>query len=515
MSSMENQQGPPEDRPPATDEPNARPAPPEHPAAPAMSLPPEDVDREVEEALASMPPDELAMLAVPAPERVTPGQCCSGTIVKISGEDVFVDLGGRAEGIVPLQQFDQPPELGSTIELQVERFDSQSGAVILSREGAIKQVAWDQLRVGDAVEGRVTGMVKGGLELDLKGIPAFMPASQCDVQRMRDISVLIGQTLQCTVLEIDRRNRRLLVSRRKFLERQLAEAREALLNELEVGQVRPGTVVNVTDYGAFVELGGGVHGLVHISDLSYMRFHHPSEVVQPGQGVEVKVLKISREKGKISLGLKQVAPDPWNYVGEKYPAGTQVRGCVVRLVDFGAFVELEPGVEALVPISEMTYLRRLRHPSELLAEGQVIEGVVLKVEPKRRRLSISLKRLEEDPWAGVGDKYPAHSVVTGKVTRTTDFGAFVELHAGVEGLVHISELSADRVKRVTDVVQPGQEVRVRVLSVDPKGRKISLSIKGAAEPAQEPPKQEETKPAKKHKRPLRGGLTSDGGWFTG
>lgn len=514
MTSMDEENGQPEGPSPTPDQPPVEVPQAQWPEPAAGPPPDEQLEQEIEQVLADMPPEELAMLSIPAPGEPAPGTLYQGKVVSMVGDDIFVDLGGRAEGIVPRQQFEQPPAIGSTVQVLVERYDRQSGTVFLSREGAVKQVALDQLRPGDHVEARVTGMIKGGLELELKGIRAFMPASQCDIQRMRDISVLIGQLLRCEVLEVNRRHKRLLVSRRKVLEHERAQARENLLNELEAGQVRQGTVANVTDYGAFVELGGGVQGLVHISDLSYCRFHHPSEVVQSGQAIEVKVLKVNRDKGKISLGLKQVAPDPWIGVGERYPVGKQIRGRVVRLAEFGAFVELESGVEGLVPISEMTYLRRLRHPSELLSEGQIIEGLVLRVEPNRRRLSLSLKQLEDDPWAGVNEKYPAQSLVGGKVTRTTNFGAFVELHPGVEGLVHISELSADRVRRVTDTVQPGQEVKARVLSVDPKARKISLSIKAAAEPVEQPALKEQ-KPARKRKRPLRGGLTSDGGWFVG
>ncbi len=490
----------------------------EPPAAGGDKLMDAALEAEVEAAMSAMGAEDLDTLGGPqagAGGAHEDGGLVSATVVSIQGDDVFIDVGGRAEGVVAAAQFETVPAVGSKIEVVPERYDAASGLMVYSREGAVMRATWDALKPGVVVEGRCIGMVKGGLELDVNGIRAFMPASQCDVARMKDISVLIGEMLQCEVMKVDARGKDLVVSRRKLQEKIRKAQRDQVLSELEVGQVRSGKVVNVTDYGAFVDLGG-IEGLLHISDMSYGRVRRASDVVEPGQTVEVKVLKHDTEKKKISLGLKQIQPDPWDGVPAKYAEGMQITGRVVRLADFGAFVELEEGVDALVPLAEFIWTKRIRHPSDIVQVDQNVTASVVRVEPEKRRISLSLKRIEEDPWALVEEQYPRNEVVTGKVMRTTDFGAFVELHPGVDGLVHISELSEEHVRNVTDVVQVGQEVECRVVSSDHEARKISLSLKNVHGAAEMPTEEEmAAKPQKKRKKPLRGGLESGGGWFIG
>jgi small subunit ribosomal protein S1 len=488
-------------------------------AKPATKLMDDDLTKEVEDALAGMSGDEFeALTGQPEKSDGEGPQIIKGKVVSVQGDDVFIDVGGRSEGIAPVNQFDTPPEVGSTVEVIIERVDPESGAAILSRKGAIVAASWDRLKRGDVVEGRVTGMNKGGLEVSLNGgIRAFMPASQCDVQKLKDISILLGDNVQCMVTEIHRRDDQVLVSRRRLQEKEREEKREGTLAELAVDQTRTGVVGNLTDFGAFVDIGG-VDGLIHISNMSHARINHPSELLEPGQEVEVRVLKIDEKTGKISLGLKQTAPDPWRAVEQRYPVGLPCMAKVVRLVDFGAFLEIEPGIDALLPISEMSWVQRLKHPSELVTEGQMVQVTVLKIDLPGRKMSVSLKRIDADPWAGVEKQFPQNAIVEGKVARLENFGAFVQLHPGVDGLVHVSEISESRVRAPGDVLKVGEQVKVRVLNVDPNNHKISLSIKAALEPSGVATPEPSADPVKtkKRKKDLRGGLDAGKGeWFIG
>lgn len=366
---------------------------------------------------------------------------------------------------------------------------------------------------GTLLEGSVSGMVKGGLEVQFGSrLRGFMPASHADLARIKDISILLGQQVRCEVLEVDRKNKKLIVSRRNVLRRELRARQEKSLDELEVGEVRQGTVVNLTDYGAFVDLNG-LHGLVHVSDMSWSSIAKPSDVVKPGDEVTVKILRISKERNRVSLGLKQVTPDPWESVASKFPVQTRVQARVVKLADFGAFAEVADGVQALVPLSEMSWNHKPGTAADFVDVGQTIDAVVISVDDKRRRMGLSIRQLSENPWQSIGKTYPSDSVVTGKVTTLLDFGALVELDNGVEGLVHISELAARRVAKTADVVTVGDEVQVKVLSVDAKKRRISLSIKAAAAPAIAPPSAGTAQPAtRKHSKLRRGGLSSHFDW---
>jgi small subunit ribosomal protein S1 len=343
-----------------------------------------------------------------------------------------------------------------------------------------------------------------------------MPGSQVDIVQMKDISLLLNQMVRCEVVELDRRTKSVILSRRKILEREMAESREKLKAELAVGQVRPGVVRGITDFGAFVDLGG-VDGLLHIRDISWGQVAKVSDVLKPGQRVEVLVLKIDTKQDRISLGLKQIQPDPWSDAPDKYPVGTSLKARIVRIADFGAFAELEPGVDGLIPISEMGW-SRIKKSSDAVAVGSLVDCVVIRVEPDKRRIALSMKQLQADPWAGVFEGFSVNSIIKGKVTRLADFGAFVEIAPGVEGLVHISEMSDKRVNSCGDVVQSGQEVEARVLGVDQANRRISLSIKAVHAPtAAEVQSAVAThnatpKVEKKRKKPLRGGLSSHFKW---
>lgn len=483
----------------------------------------ENIEQEVAEAMAGMSSEDLAELTggagAPAPppqspESIATGSDMVGTIVGVTEEDVFLDLGTNLQGVLPRGQFGKKESLdaGRRVDVVVERYDADLRLLLVNRKGQLDRATWTNLAPGMVLEGRVTGMNKGGLELDLKGVRAFMPASQVDIVPVKDISVLLNTSVRFEVLEVDRRHKNVLVSRRKLLERERAEARERIFAELTNGQVRKGVVTNTTEYGAFVDLGG-IDGLIHISDMSWGTVEKVTDVVSPGQEVEVKVLKVDRERERISLGLKQVTQNPWSTAAERYPVGTALKVRVLRLANFGAFAELEPGLEGLIPVSEMSWTH-VRNPSDAVKTGDMVDAVVIRVEADKRKLALSMKQATPDPWAEVVGSFPAQSIVTGKVMRLTDFGAFLELAPGVEGLVHVSEIADRRVRTPADVLTVGQEVQVRVLGVDRDQRRMSLSIKAvhhqpehtAAAAAASGPQ-----PAKKQrKKPLRGGV--EWGW---
>lgn len=402
-----------------------------------------------------------------------------GRIAAIRGEEVFVELTdqiAKHQGLVPLNQFDRAPRIGSIMDFVVDQIDEDQGLVLLSREGAVRQTTWQQLNRGTVVEARVVSSNKGGLELEMiGGIIAFMPLSQIDIHHVKELEPFVGQKLVGIVQEIDRRSKKVVLSRRQHLQQKQQEARRKLLTELETGQTREGTVTSLVDFGAFVDLGG-VDGLIHVSDLSYSRVENPSELLKVGQTLKVKVLKIDPEKQRISLGLKQVEPDPWAGCSERIRAGDQIMGRVTQLAAFGAFIEIEPGVEGLAPLSELSW-NRIGHPKEVVAEGQVLAISVLAVDASKKRISLSLKQAEGDPWVGVERRFEKNSLVEGKIRSTTEFGAFVQLERGIEALVHISELSDKRVASVQEVLRVGQSHQFRVLEVDEQQRRIRLTLK--------------------------------------
>jgi small subunit ribosomal protein S1 len=457
------------------------------------------LEQEVDAALAGMSVEELYAFNKPQPVApattegaarpsgaaggVAPGYKGPrrGKIVALNKDDVFVDLGGKSQGICPLIQFEEEPKVGDEIDFIVERYDEREGLLILTRKGAVaSNVSWENLEVGQVVEGTVTGVNKGGLELEVKGMRAFMPAGQIDIYFQKDISVFLGQKIQAEVTRFEREARNLVVSRRNILEREKEEQRKKLMEELDVGQTRRGVVRNVMDFGAFVDLGGA-DGLLHVSEMSHRRGVKPSDFVKIGDVVDVKIIKFDKETGKMSLSLKQAMPDPWVGVENRYAVGSTVTGRVTKVESFGAFIEVEEGIEGLLPVSEMSW-QRIRHPADIVKVGDTIKLVVITLDPVAKKLTFSLKQAGPDPWATVKERYATDMVVTGKVTRVVDFGAFIELEPGLEGLVHISELAPTRVRAASDVVKPGQEVQVRVLELDKDARRASLSIRRATEP---------------------------------
>jgi small subunit ribosomal protein S1 len=479
----------------------------------------ESLEQEIHRAMAAMTPEEMAELSyggVEAAPSFAPG-VQQGRIEAVRGDDVFINLGGKRQGVLSRSQFAATESLavGEPVEVIVDRHDRESDLLILTRIGQARSAEWSLLKPGDMVEGRIVGLNRGGLEVQLKGVKAFMPASHVDVMHVKDISIFLNEFVRCEVLEIDRRHKSLTVSRRKVLEKERAARREEVLHQLEVGQIRKGVVGNLTEFGAFVDLGG-VDGLIHISDLAYRQVKHPSEAVKTGDVVQVKILKIQDgEKGKprISLGLKQALPDPWETVDERFSVDSTHRVRVLRLADFGAFVELADGIEGLIPVSEMSW-GRVNKPGQVVEVGQLVDAKIIRLEKAKRRIALSMKQAQPDPWAEVLSSYAPETQVRGKVTRLTDFGAFVELTPGVEGMIHISELSDRRIRTCSEVVKVGQEVTARVLKVDPQARRIGLSLKTPAAPAPdapaEPTQPEKAKPRKAKK--LRGGLAAGWDW---
>jgi small subunit ribosomal protein S1 len=536
-----------------------------------------------------------------------------GRVRKVSGDEVWVDVGYKSEGAIELREwFDEglnqivPPKPGDQIEVLLEAVEDESGAVILSYRKARRQKEWEEFlskhKEGDVVSGPVLRKIKGGLLVNI-GVNVFLPASQVDTRRPADIGEYIGKTLECKILIIDEERRNIVVSRRKLIEDQRQELKAKLLGEIEVGQIRKGVVKNIAPFGAFVDLGGldgllhvtdmawnrvsdpnevvkidqqldvyilkvdkerekialslkhktpspwqnveekypvnskhtgevvnvmtygafvklepGIEGLVHISEMSWTkRINHPSELVSIGDQIEVQVLSINKEKQEISLGMKQVQPNPWDKVAERYPPGTQVEGTVRNLTNYGAFIEIEEGIDGLLHVSDMSWVRKVGHPSDLLNKGDKVKCVVLSVDQERKRIALGLKQMASDPWEGdIPGRYHPGDIKKGKVTKLTNFGVFVELEPGLEGLLHISELADQKVDSPEDVVKVGDEIEVRVLRVDVGERKLGLSRRLGGGPedeeaAEETPAAEAGKGAKAPRRELRGGTGSGTG----
>jgi len=414
------------------------------------------------------------------------GELLQGRVLNVTDKDVIVDFGYKSEGIVPIEQFQGTDgvahvQRGDTIDVMVDRTGPPvEGYILLSHEKASRLRSWDNLekahREGLIVSGRVMGRIKGGLTVDV-GVVAFMPGSQLDVRPLHNLESFVGKDIPVKIVKINRRRGNVVVSRKMAIEEDMMARKSAALEELAEGAVVTGTVKNLTDYGAFIDLGG-IDGLLHVSDMSYGRVNHPSELINVGDQLTVKVLKFDRSKERISLGLKQLLPDPWETISLNYPMGARVVGRVVSVTDYGAFVELEPGVEGLIHISEMTWSRRMKHPSKVVKVGDQVEAVVLDVKPKDRRVSLGIKQLEPDPWTTVAERYAIGSVIEGRVRKLTDFGAFIEVEEGIDGLVHISDLSwTKRIKHPSELLKKGQLVQAVILNIDAPNRRLSLGVK--------------------------------------
>jgi small subunit ribosomal protein S1 len=415
-----------------------------------------------------------------------PGTILKGTIVSQIGNDVIVEVGLKSEGVVEAGEFDSPEDMapGKEIEVLLEDTDSESGLILLSKRKADMIRGWEHIintkKEGDVVTGKVIRRIKGGLLVDI-GVPVFLPASQVDIRKPGDISRFIGKDVECKVLKIDVENRNIVVSRRKLIEEERKASKEKILNEIEVGQLRKGVVKNIADFGVFVDLGG-LDGLLHISDLSWGRISHPSEVVNLDQEIECVVIGVDKDNEKISLGLKQKSPSPWENVENKYPVGSRVKGKVVNVMNYGVFVRLEDGIEGLVHISEMSWTRRLSHPSEMVNLDDEIEVVVLNINKEKQEISLGMKQIEPNPWELAARKYPPGTIVTAHVRSMTNFGAFVEIEPGIDGMIHISDLSWTRkYGHPSEALQKGQEVKCVVLEVNQEKQRISLGMKQMTE----------------------------------
>jgi small subunit ribosomal protein S1 len=413
------------------------------------------------------------------------GEVLQGKVLKVTATEVIVDFGSKSEGLVPIEQFRQPGgeiqvQSGDVIDVMIDHGPQVEGYILLSHEKAARLRVWENLESAFQeqliISGRVLGRVKGGLSVDV-GIKAFMPGSQVDPRPIRNLETFTGQDIPVKIIKLNRRRGNVVVSRKLAVEQEVTERKTVTLEHLAEGTVVTGVVKNLTEYGAFIDLGG-IDGLLHVTDMSYGRVAHPSEVVHPGDEVTVKVLKFDKTRERVSLGMKQLAPDPWEGVAQRYAVDQRVVGRIVNVTDYGAFVELEPGVEGLIHVTEMTWSRRMKHPAKVVSPGDQVEAVVLEVHAKDRRISLGLKQLEPNPWTTIEDRYSVGSVVEGRVRNMTDFGAFVEIEEGIDGLVHVSDLSwTKRIKHPSEVLRKGQIVQAVILAIDAKAHRLSLGIK--------------------------------------
>ncbi len=428
---------------------------------------------------------ELLMTGMENLPEVEAGRVIQGTVLKITESEVLVDIGQKSEGVISRSEFlgadgELTVKAGDKIEVQIESFDEADGAITVSRRKAAHRKVWETLEKAfeqqTNIQGKVVERTKGGLIVDV-GVRAFLPGSQADTRQLRNLESLLGQEITCKIIKLNRGRDNLVVSRKAALEEELDRKRRELLEKLKEGSELSGRIKNITDYGAFVDLGG-MDGLLHVTDLTWGRIAHASEVVQVGQEVNVKVLKYDPEKGRISLGMKQLQPDPWDRVAESYNPGQRLQGKVVSLTDYGAFVEVEPGVEGLIHVSEMAWGKRMKHPSKILNVNDRVDVVVLEIHPAQRRISLSLKQTLADPWTTVQDRYAVGMTVEGRVRNLTDFGAFVELEDGIDGLIHVSDLSWNRnVRHPSEVLKKGQKVAGVILNLDVANHRISLGLK--------------------------------------
>ncbi len=411
------------------------------------------------------------------------GGIVTGHVIEIVGDQVVVDIGYKSEGLVALNEWDEGephPKHGDPVDVLLEGMDDDTGEIVLSRRKAVRMRAWEMViskyHEGDVVAGLVTKKIKGGLLVDI-GVNVFLPASQVDIRRPSDIGDYINQTIDCMILKIDEGRRNIVVSRRKLIEITRETLKKNLLGEIEVGQVRKGTVKNIADFGAFVDLGG-IDGLLHITDMSWGRINHPSDMVRIDDQIEVMVLHVDKDREKIALGLKQKSASPWENVADKYPAGTRVLGEVVNVMSYGAFVKLEEGIEGLVHISEMSWTKRINHPSELVNIGDKIEVVVLGINREKQEISLGMKQTQSNPWDQVAQKYPPGTMIEGTVRNLTNYGAFIEIEEGIDGLLHISDMSWTRkIGHPNEVLEKGQRVSCQVLNVDQERKRIALGLK--------------------------------------
>jgi len=412
------------------------------------------------------------------------GEVMKGTVLKITDTDVIVDIGYKSEGVIPTAEFIDPAgnitiKVGDVFDVLLEDTEDSEGHIVLSREKAEKVKVWEEVErahnENTIIRGRVIERIKGGLSVDI-GIRAFLPGSQIDVRPIKNLDSLRGKEIECRVIKLNRKRGNIVLSRKIVLENEQARKKAFTLEVLKDDAEVRGIVKNITDYGVFVDLGG-IDGLLHVTDLSWGRVNHPSEMFNVGDEITVKILKYDRDKERVSLGYKQLMPDPWTLVRQVYPIGARVTGKVVNLTDYGAFVELEQGVEGLIHVSEMSWSKRVKHPSKLLQVGQDIEAIILDMDLDNRRISLGLKQTEADPWSTLAERYAIGSVISGRVRNLTDFGAFIEVEEGIDGLVHVSDISPRRIKHPSEVLKKGERVEAVILNIDTENHRLSLGIK--------------------------------------
>jgi len=447
-----------------------------------IGMTPDQLEKQADQAMGSLTTEVLQKHYEESVKDFEVDTILKGRILNIVNDDVIVDVGYKSEGVVPITEFWNPASIkaGDEIEVFLEGVEDEAGLIAISKAKADRIRGWERIitnnKEGDVVRGRVIRKINGGLLVDI-GVPVFLPASQVDIRRVEDIGDYVGREVECKIIKIDEKRMNIIVSRRKLLEEQREEMKKRLMDEIQEGDVRRGIVKNIADFGVFVDLGG-IDGLLHITDMSWGRISHPSELVKLEQPIEVKILKIDREHERIALGYKQLGENPWSHVEEKYPVGTRVKGKVVNILPYGAFVELETGVEGLVHISEMSWTKRVNHPSEMVAIGDMVEVVVLNINREKEEISLGMKQTETNPWDLVESKYSVGTKVKGKVRNLTNYGAFVELEEGIDGLLHVSDMSwTKKVLHPSEIVKKGDAIETIVLSVDPSKKRVALGLK--------------------------------------
>ena len=446
------------------------------------SIDEEEIEKEVTEVLGELSEEGLKKVYEDSVRDFEAGTILKGRILEVLPDDAVVDVGYKSEGVIPLKEFEQPEKVkvGDEIEVLLEAVEDDAGLIVISKQKAERIRGWQKViaehKEGDVVSGRVMRKIKGGLLVDI-GVPVFLPASQVDLRRPGDIAEYVGKEVRCKILKIDQGRRNIVVSRRRLLEEERQRKKEALMAEIEVGEMRKGVVKNILDFGAFVDLGG-IDGLLHITDMSWERISHPSEMLKIDDEIEVKILKVDKERERISLGLKQKTESPWARVEEKYPRGVTVKGEVVNVVNYGGFVKLEDGIEGLVHISEMSWTRRINHPSEVVAIGDMVEVMVLDINKEKEEISLGMKQTEVNPWTLVEEKYPPGTIVKGRVRNFTNYGAFVEIEEGIDGLLHVSDMSwTKKITHPSEVLKKSEKIDVVVLSVDQERKRVALGFK--------------------------------------
>ena len=442
----------------------------------------QEIETELQEVFGGRDPDQVKDLYDETIKDYAVGAILTGMVINIGNDTVLVDIGYKSEGVISLMEFDNSGEIdvGDEIEVLLEAVEDDSGMVVLSKRKADRIRGWERIitehKEGDKVVGNVLRKIKGGLLVDI-GVPVFLPASQVSIRRTGDIGELIGQDIESKIIKIDESRRNIVISRRMLMEEEREVMKEKLLSEIEVDSLVTGLVKNITDFGAFVDLGG-MDGLLHITDMSWGRISHPSELVKIDEKIEVMVLDIDREREKVSLGLKQKDPSPWIGAAEKFPVSSKQKGEVVNLMSYGAFVKLEDGIEGLVHISEMSWTRRINHPSEVVQIGDEVEVIILNVNMEKQEISLGMKQVDSNPWETVGDKYAPGTKVSGQVRNIANYGAFIELEEGIDGLLHVSDISwTKKVNHPSELLKKGQEVECVVLSLDQERKRIALGMK--------------------------------------